>query len=56
MLLMTLLFYLQKICFFLLKGTVRQIEKALANDCLRLLKVSRKFRIANIDDFSVIYA
>ena len=38
------------------KGTVMQIEKALINDRLRVLKVSRKFRIPNIYNFAVIYS
>ena len=32
-----------------------QIEKALINDCLRISKVSRKFRIATIYNFAAIY-
>ena len=38
-----------------LKGTVIQIEKALINDRLRVLKVSWKFRILTIYNFTVIY-
>ena len=38
-----------------LKGTVMQIEKVLVNDCLRVLKVSWKYRNATIYDFAVIY-
>ena len=37
------------------KGTVMQIEKALKNDHLRVLKVFRKLRIPTISNFSVIY-
>ena len=33
-----------------------QIEKALKNDPLRVLKISRKFRIPAIYNFAVIYA
>ena len=32
-----------------------QIEKALKNDHLRVLKISRKFRIQAIYNFAVIY-
>ena len=39
----------------LIKGTVMQFEKALINDCLRVSKVSRKFRILAIHNFAVIY-
>ena len=35
--------------------TVMQIEKELINDRLRVSKVSRKFRIATISNFKVIY-
>ena len=38
-----------------IKGTVRQIEKALINDRLHVSKVSWKFRIPTIYDFAVIY-
>ena len=38
-----------------LKVTVIQIEKALANDLLRVLKASWKFRISTIYNFAVIY-
>ena len=37
-----------------LKGIVMQIEKALKNDRLRVLKVSCKFRIPTIYNFPVI--
>ena len=37
-----------------LKDTVMQIEKALINDCLRVSKVSGKFRIPIIYNFAVI--
>ena len=39
----------------LLKGTVRQIEKALIIDRLRVSKVSWKSRIPTIYNFAVIY-
>ena len=38
-----------------LKVTVTQIEKALINDCLGVLKVLRNFYIPTIYDFAVIY-
>ena len=38
-----------------LKGTVMQIEKVLINDCLRISKLSRKFRMPTIYNFEVIY-
>ena len=38
-----------------LKGKVMQIEKALLNDHLRVLKLSWKFRIPTIHNFAVIY-
>ena len=38
-----------------IKGRVMQIEKALINDCLCVLKVSSKFRIPAIYSFAVIY-
>ena len=38
-----------------LKGTVMQIEKALINDRLRVLKISWKFRIPTIFNFVVIH-
>ena len=37
------------------KGAVMQIEKALINDCLRVSKVSGKFRIPTVYNFAVIY-
>ena len=39
----------------LIKGTVIQIEKAPINDRLRVSKVSSKFRIPTIYNFTVIY-
>ena len=39
----------------MLKGTVVQIEKALTNDHLRVLKVSQKCRIPTIHNFAVTY-
>ena len=39
----------------LFKGTLMKIEKALINDCLRVLKVSWKFHIPAIHSFVVIY-
>ena len=39
----------------LFKGTLMKIEKALINDCLRVLKVSWKFHIPTIHSFVVIY-
>ena len=36
-----------------IKGTVMQIEKALINDRLRVLKISLKFCIPAIYDFAV---
>ena len=39
----------------LLKDTVTQIEKALINDRLRVSKVSSKFLIPTIYNFSIIY-
>ena len=41
--------------YFLIKGTIMQIEKALINDCLCVSKVSWKFHIPTIDNFAVIY-
>ena len=38
-----------------IKGTIMQIEKGHINDCLHISKVSRKFRIPTIYNFSVIY-
>ena len=38
-----------------LKVTVRQIEKPLINDCLRVSKISWKFCIPTIYNFAVIY-
>ena len=37
------------------KGIVMQIEKVLMNDCSRVSKVSWKFRILAIYNFTVIY-
>ena len=37
------------------KGTVMQIEKALTNDCVRVSKVSGKFRVPIIYNFALIY-
>ena len=42
-------------CYCYLLGTVRQSEKALINDRLRVSKVFSKFRIPIIYNFSVIY-
>ena len=42
-------------CLSFIKGTVIQIEKALANVCLRISKVSWKFCILTIYNFAVIY-
>ena len=39
-----------------LKGTVMQIEEALINDPLRVLKVSWKFRNSNVYNFAAIYS
>ena len=39
----------------MLKGTVMQIEKLLINDCLRVSKLSWKFRIQTIYNISVNY-
>ena len=39
----------------MVKGTVVQIEKALINDRLRVLKVSRKCCISSIYNFALIY-
>ena len=41
--------------FIFIKGTVMQIEKALKNDRLRVLKVFWKFSIPTISNFPVIY-
>ena len=38
-----------------IKGTVMQIEKALKNDRLHVLKVSGKFCIPSIYNFATIY-
>ena len=38
------------------KGTVKQIEKALINDRLRVSEVSWKFCISTIYNFAVIYS
>ena len=37
------------------KGTVKQVEKALINDRLRVLKVSGKLHISTVYNFAVIY-
>ena len=37
------------------KGTVMKIEKALINDCLRVSKVSLKFRVPTFHNFAVTY-
>ena len=37
------------------EGTTMQIEKALINDCLRISKVSSKFRFLTIYNFAVVY-
>ena len=41
--------------YFEFKGTVMQIEKTLINYRLHVSKVSRKFRIPSIYNFTVIY-
>ena len=50
--------YTSKIKYFnekIVKGTIMQIEKAMINDRLRVSKLSEKFRIPTIDNFTVIY-
>ena len=37
------------------KGAVTQIEKALISDCLRVSKLSWKFRIPTNSNFAIIY-
>ena len=40
---------------FRFEGTLMQIKKALINDCLRIPKVTLKFRILTIYNFALIY-